>query len=115
MGTPINGKKFYHRGHPLNKLKNLDLSTGNNEQNLNTLFLTKDEAFSYEREYRILMYSKSQRDVDFIQAPKINKIIFGLRCSNELEKVIAKINEKVYSNRIPLYKIDEDFKEVYYE
>ena len=72
----------------LNKLKNLDLSTGNNEQDLYTLFLTKDEAFSYEREYRILMYSKSQKDVDFIQAPKINKIIFGIRCSDELKKVI---------------------------
>ena len=96
----------------LNTLKSLDLSIGDNEQNLHTLFLTKDEAFSYEREYRILMYSKSQKDVDFIQAPKINKIIFGIRCSNELKKVIAKINEKVYSNIIPLYEIDKDFKEV---
>ena len=96
----------------LNKLKNLDLSTGNNEQDLYTLFLTKDEAFSYEREYRILMYSKSQKDVDFIQAPKINKIIFGIRCSDELKKVIAKINENVYFNKIQLYKIDKDFNEV---
>ena len=96
----------------LNKLKNLDLSTGNNEQDLYTFFLTKDEAFSYEREYRILMYSKSQKDVDFIQAPKINKIIFGIRCSDELKKVIAKINENVYFNKIQLYKIDKDFKEV---
>lgn len=74
--------------------------------------MTKDEAFSYEKEYRILIYSKSQRDVDFIQAPKISKIIFGLRCSDELKKVIAKINKKIYSNKIQLYKIDKDFKEV---
>ncbi len=104
--------KIHYMPKFLNKLKNLDLSMGDNEQNLHTLFLTKDEAFSYEKEYRILKYSISEKDIDFISAPRVSKIIFGLRCSNELEKVISKINEKVYSNKIELYKIDKDFKEV---
>lgn len=95
----------------LNTLKNIDLSSDDKE-NLHTLFLTKDKAFSYEKEYRILMYSKSNKSVDFIEAPKISKIIFGIRSSNKLKETIEKINKIVYSNSIELYKIiiDENFK-----
>ena len=80
-----------------------------------SLFLTKDRAFEYENEYRILKYSNNDDNIIFINAPIINKIIFGLRCKDSIKNVIININKYIYNDNIKLYKINDDFKEVDYE
>ena len=80
-----------------------------------SLFLTKDNAFEYENEYRILKYSNNDDNVIFIDAPNINKIVFGLRCKDSIKKSIININKYIYNDEIKLYEIDNDFKEVNYE
>ena len=82
------------------------------------MFCTKDNAFQYEKEYRIIKYSShnSSNDIDFIDSPTINKIIFGLRCEANIKKVICNINKQLYNDTIKLYFVNSDFNEVkFYE
>lgn len=98
----------------LKHIKKVHLFNNNDiSQKLCTLFYTKDKAFEYEKEYRILKYSISDKDnIDFIDSPNINKIIFGYRCEDNIKNVIININDSIYSKRIKLYRVNENFEEV---
>lgn len=86
------------------------------EQLLRTCFFTKDKAFNYEDEVRLLTYTENSSNSYFpLEFKYLKKIIFGARCENDMKYLINCINKQVYSEKIELYEINKHFLEVKYD
>lgn len=82
---------------------------------LNTIFFTKDVAFEYEDEKRLLVYADDKsEDYCSCKFDYMKKIIFGKRCSKDMKYLVSCINKQVYHNSIELYQINDHFQEEIY-
>jgi len=79
------------------------------------MYFLKDNTFEYEHEYRLLCFESEAKVYSSIEFDYIKKIIFGIRCSCDTRYLIECINKQVYNNKIELFSIDKNFREVVYE
>lgn len=81
---------------------------------LNDIFFTKDEAFKYENEFRLLIYNSTENNHISLEFDFLKRIIFGYRCTNATKKLISCLNQQAYNSNLGLRYINDKFKEVDY-
>lgn len=92
------------------------LFSNNFEDLLKTCYYTKDKAFEYEKEIRLLLYSDdiTSNYIPF-EFKYFTKVIFGKRCEEDMKYLISCINKQCYKGKLELLEINDHFQEVAYE
>lgn len=83
-------------------------------QLLKDVFMTKDDAFQYENEFRLLMYDSTNESHIAFPFNYLRKIIFGYRCIDVTKHCIFCLNKKIYDSKLELRVINNKFEEVLY-
>lgn len=82
---------------------------------LKSIYFLKDQTFSYEHEFRLLKFISAVEPYTISTFDYLKKIIFGIRCSKDTKNLISCINKQIYEDKIELYNIDSNFRELPYE
>jgi len=82
---------------------------------LKSIYFLKDQTFSYEHEFRLLKFISAVEPYTISKFDYLKKIIFGIRCSKDTKNLISCINKQIYEDKIELYNIDSNFRELPYE
>lgn len=90
---------------------------GDYEKLLENVYFTKDKAFEYEKEYRLLAYEKAGEKSDHmaIDFSYLVRVTFGMHCGKSTRDLVQCAAEYAYgTGKVEFYEVNAELEEKEY-